>query len=63
MSLALTTRLGGKFRLTLPDGRYVWIGVEPHRSGNTREVKLWFDAPADVIIAREELLPESEKHE
>lgn len=47
--LTLSRYTGQHVALTLPDGRTIKVGVERAEGGKAR---LWFDAPADVIILR-----------
>ena len=48
-----------KLRLTLADGRHIWITICQVR---LKRVRLGVDAPADVEIMREEILPEAEHY-
>jgi len=56
--LILKRRPNQRVRLTLPDGRHVWVACMPHEGGT----QLRFEAPKDVVISREELLPEGERY-
>ena len=51
--LVLSRRLNERTQITLPDGRVGWITVVDI---DRNKVRLGFDLPADVNIAREELL-------
>lgn len=55
--LALTRRSGERIRLRLPDGSDVWITFEDRNHSN--RAKILIDAPSNIIISREELLPRS----
>jgi len=51
--LALTVKDGSHIRLDLGDGR--WIHLKCERRHNGSKFRLFFDAPDDVLIFREEL--------
>jgi sRNA-binding carbon storage regulator CsrA len=50
--LVLSLRSGDRVRVTLPDGREVWL--QAWRKQN--QVRLAFEAPRDVEIIREKVL-------
>lgn len=54
MSLVLKRKHGQRVRITLPDGRFIWLAVD----GAT--VGLVFDAPPGIEILREELVAEAD---
>ena len=62
MTFLVLERLAGQgVRLTLPDGREMWVRIGsanacPVTTRKRCPVKLLFNAPADVSIVREELL-------
>lgn len=48
-------------RLTLPDGQHAWLGVDlGPRPG---QIRLVIDAPSELVIERDELLPEDERRQ
>ena len=58
--LMIKRRKYERIRLELPDGRFVWLlvaGLERVEGDRPRAV-LGIDAPADVVVLREELIGE-----
>lgn len=55
--LILTRHVGDRVRITLPDGRHMWVVYLADHFG---KIRLGFDAPKDVIIVREEVLKRKE---
>lgn len=53
--LVITRKSGQRVRLLLPSGEAIWILVEKDVHSGTN-IRLGIDAPASVVIAREELL-------
>jgi sRNA-binding carbon storage regulator CsrA len=51
--LCLTRYPGERIALTLPDGRVIWVGINEKRAGSA--VRLIVEAPADVLVDREEV--------
>jgi sRNA-binding carbon storage regulator CsrA len=57
--LAISRKDYERVRFKLPDGRYAWLSVVEIVRG---KVRLGLDFPTDVVILREELLPEQEHY-
>lgn len=56
--LVLSRKLGEKVCLITPDGTYLWVTVVDIDRG---KIRLGFNAPAEVKIFRQELLPIEER--
>jgi carbon storage regulator len=58
--LVLSRKLAERIRLKLPDGSCVWLWVVDIDRG---KVRLGVDAPRDVEVMREELIPPGEQRQ
>ena len=56
--LVLSRKLGERIQIETPSGEVIWVSVVDIRRG---KVRLGVTAPKDVVVVREELLPENER--